>query len=121
MAVVFVYFNAFLLNFVADQVDVAWVLGHVCSQDHTYDAFTEHFLFICIQHINEIILWLQKDLHAFGSVPVLLNCLVMESESSLRHEVDVIGVIEAIVGEVVTGGGCDCRYQIKVAELGDLS
>ena len=45
----------------------------------------------------------------------------MESESSLRHEVDVIGVIEAIVGEVVTGGGCDCRYQIKVAELGDLS
>ena len=53
-------------------------------------------------------------------MPVLLNVLVVVSQGAICHKVDMVGVIEAIMVEVVAGGSCDRRDQVKVVKLSDL-
>ena len=44
----------------------------------------------------------------------------MEAQRSIRHEVYMVGVSEAVMGVVVTSTGCYRRDHIEVVQLGDL-
>ena len=52
-------------------------------------------------------------------MPVLLHSFVVIAKSPVRHKVDVIGIVEAVVSEIVTSGRCNRRDEIKVVELRD--
>ena len=44
----------------------------------------------------------------------------MEAKCTIRHEVYMVGVIEAIMGVIVTSAGRDRRDHIEVVQLGNL-
>jgi len=51
-------------------------------------------------------------------VPVFLNGLIVIAESTARDKVDVIGIGETIVVEVVDGTCSDCGNHVEIVQLG---
>ena len=82
-------------------INVTLMLSHVCRKDHSDDSLSEDFFLFNGKALCEVVLSLQEELHGFRGMVVLLNCLVVISKCSISHEVDMVGVVEAIVVKVV--------------------
>ena len=96
------------------------VLGHVRRQDHAHDNLASVLLLLLGEVLKEVELVLEQDLDRFRCVPVLLHGDVVEAQRSIRHEVDVVRVIEAVVSVVMAGSSCDSRDHVEVVQLSDL-
>ena len=117
VAIVTLFFDVFVLHLVFHDVDLTRVIGHVCRQDHSDDALSQHLLFVFRERLNEVVAGLEQDAHGLRSMPVLLNGLVVVPERPVSHEVDVVGIVVAIVVVVMARCRRDRSDQVEIVQL----
>lgn len=120
VAIVCLLSDLLILDVVLKYLNVTHVVGHVRRQDHADYALAEHLLLLDRVVFSPVVVLLAHQSHRLSGVEILLNCLIVVPESTIRHEVDMVLIVKAIVVEVVTGCSDDGRDSVDVIQLGDL-
>lgn len=67
--------------------------------------------------MHEVAVGLLQCLEVLGCMVELLDASVIRVNCSLRHGVDVVGVVEAVMSNIVTNSCSDKRDQVELTEF----
>jgi len=97
-------YDALLLNKCLHLGQVRGVTGHVCRQDYSNKPLSESLEVISGEIFEEVVFGSVEDGKRLCGVVVLLDGLVAVADGTIRDQVDMVGIGEAIVTEVVADG-----------------
>jgi hypothetical protein len=118
VAVVRVLVDSHLTESQLERLQIFHMFGHVCGQDNPRESHVEN-LFFLQRHIgHEVAFFLAHDRESLGSVIIFLHSQVVVANSAVTHGVDVIGIIETIVVEIVASTSHYCGHLIDVVQVG---
>ena len=100
-SIVFLPSDSFRLDFACQYIGVTHMIGHICGKDHSNHALSHQVSFIAIEIFNETIIFHSEYFHRFWSMPVLLNGNIVETECSICHKIDMVTIVETIVGKIM--------------------
>lgn len=80
---------------------------HVRGQNDAHKSLAESFKVIARDFLQEIVLWLHQNLESLRSVEILLHCLIIVPNGTVRNCINVVRIVKSIVLEVVAHCGRD--------------
>ena len=94
--------------------------GHVSRNDYPNEPLSEGLEVVSGEVLKEVVLLLVQNCKRLCSMIVFLHRLVTVADRSVRDEVHVVGIGEAIVGVVMANGRYADREAVELAQLRKL-